>query len=103
MERPGMESGVDPRAAGATGEDGDWPRGGRALAAVVVAGLACLLALLPVAIAVRALALPPGWVVPAASALGAAVLAVKSAAIAWGLAVRAWNALKGGAAVASVD
>jgi hypothetical protein len=78
--------------------------GGRwVLAALLVAGLACLLALLPVAIALRFLDLPAALVAPIAAALGGALLIVKSVAILSGLAARAWSANKGRVAVAHVD
>ncbi len=73
------------------------------LAALFVAALACILALLPVAIALSFLDLPTALVVPFAGVLGGALLAVKAVAILWGLAARAWSAHKGSVAVAQLD
>ncbi len=83
--------------------DGDEPRGAWTLAALLVAVLACLMALLPVAVALREFAPQPALVASAAAALGAAALTVKSLAIVWGLAARAWSVHKGSVDVAYVD
>lgn len=69
------------------------PDAPRALAALLVVCLACLLALLPVAIALRAFVPPPALM----------ALAVKSVAIGWGLTARAWSAHRGSVAVAYID
>lgn len=79
------------------------PGATRALATLLVLCLACLLALLPVAIALRVFAPPPVPMALAGAALGSAALAVKSVAIGWGLGARAWSAHKGSVAVASPD
>jgi len=83
--------------------DGDEPGAARALAALLVVGLACLLALLPAALALRSFAPPPASVVPAVAALGVVVLALKSVATVWRRAVRAWSAHKGSVAAAHLD
>lgn len=81
----------------------DEPAGRWVLAAFLVAALACLLALLPVAIALRFLDLPAALVAPIAAAPGGALLAVKSAAILWVLAPRSWSASRGAAAAEHID
>jgi hypothetical protein len=83
--------------------DRDEPGALRAMAALLVVCLACLLALLPVAIALRVFAPPPLLMALAGAAISSAALAVKSVAIGWGLAARAWSAHKGSVAVAYVD
>jgi hypothetical protein len=84
------------------GEGGE-PGAPRALAALLVAVLACLLALLPTVVALHVFAPQPALVAPVVGALGAAGLAVKSLAIVWGLAARAWSAHKASVAVAYDD
>jgi hypothetical protein len=87
------------RVDGEGDEAGPW----WALAALLVAVVACLMALLPAGVALHALAPPPALVAPYAGALGAAMLMFKSLAIVWGLAARAWSAHKASVAVAFVD
>ncbi len=59
------------------------------IAVILVASVAVFLALLPAAVALRVLELPPGWVGAAAlGILGAAVSGVKLIAMAWGLGAR---------------
>jgi hypothetical protein len=60
----------------------------RSISVILVASVAVLLALLPAAIALRVLELPPGWVGAALGILGAAVSGVKLFAMAWALVAR---------------
>jgi hypothetical protein len=75
----------------------------RALAVLLVVCLACVLALLPVAIALRAFVPPPLFMALAGAAVSSVALAVKSVAIGWGLAARAWSVHKGSVTVAYLD
>ena len=88
--------------AGEPDADDEEPGALFAVAALVVFSLACLLALLPVAIALGVLSLPGGLVAPAATVLGATFLIAKSLAIIWGLAARALSSLEPAAAAARV-
>ena len=72
---------------------------GWALAAALVVVAAFLLAVLPAAVALRALALPGGWVGAALESLGAILLGVKLIAMAFAMGTRLSRDPEAGAAV----
>jgi hypothetical protein len=75
----------------------------RSLAAILVLAGVVLLAVLPAAIALRAVDLPAGWVATAFEALGLVVIGVKLIAMSWAVGVRLFGARTLGPAIVSAD
>jgi hypothetical protein len=79
------------------------PGFGLMIAAVLVAGVATALAILPAAIALRAPGVPPDWVAGGVGTVAAAVAMGKLAAMAWGACSSLWDSHRASVAAAYAD